>query len=100
LVLGHERCGAVTAALSPVQERAKEWQGIQKLLTHIDPALQDIDPSLSLEQKIHFGVEANVRWSIQQLGENPELSGKMNNDELIIAGGVYELKAGKVRILP
>ena len=99
LVLGHESCGAVTAALSPKEDREKEWEGIQKLLTHIDPALIDIDPSLPLEQKIHIGVEANVRWSMQQLKNIPELRVKIGEGKLIIAGGVYELETGKVLVL-
>jgi carbonic anhydrase len=99
LVLGHEGCGAVTAALSPIEEREKEWNGIQKLLTHIDPAMQDIDPRLSMEQKIHIGVEANVRWSIRQLTENLELHKKIDQGDLVIAGGVYELETGRVRVL-
>jgi carbonic anhydrase len=100
LVLGHESCGAVTAALSPMQDRQKELEGIQKLLTHIDPALEEIEPSLSMEEKIHMGVEANVRWSIQQLESIPELKDKIDEGKLMISGGVYELESGRVRILP
>ena len=85
MVLGHENCGAVTAALSPEEERKKEWQGIQKLLTHLDPALKDIEPSLSMEQKVHVGVEANVRWSIQQLEKIPELMEKIDEGKLMIS---------------
>jgi len=52
MVLGHESCGAVTAALMADEERSKEWDGIQKLLTHTDPALKDIDPGLPQEERI------------------------------------------------
>lgn len=99
-VLGHEDCGAVTAALNPREDREKEWRGVQKLLAHIDPALTGIDPSLSMEQKIHAGVEANVKWSMQQLENIPEFEEEIKNGKLMIAGGVYELDTGKVRIMP
>jgi len=49
-VLGHEKCGAVSTALQPLEEREKEWMGIRKLLTHIYPALKDIDSSLPMDQ--------------------------------------------------
>lgn len=99
MVLGHENCGAVTAALSPAEDRQKEWEGIQKLLNHIDPALQDIDPSLPLDQKIHIGVEANVRWSRRQLENIPELQKNIEKGKLLIAGGIYELETGQVRLI-
>ena len=99
LVLGHEKCGAVSAALKPLQEREKEWPGIRKLLTHIYPALENIDPLLPMDQKIDLAVEANVRWSIQQLSEIPELQEKITEGNLVIAGGLYEMETGKVRVL-
>jgi len=99
MVLGHESCGAVTAALMADEERRKEWEGIQKLLTHIDPALQDIDPGLPQEERIRKGVEANVHWSIKQLESIPEISDKITEGKLKIVGAVYELDSGKVRIL-
>jgi carbonic anhydrase len=98
LVLGHENCGALTAALSPVENREKGWDVVRKLLTHIDPALQDIDPSLSIDQKIRIGVEANVRWSVQQLKSSLDLKQKINENKLIVAGGVYELESGEVKM--
>jgi len=36
VVLGHERCGAVSAALSPPSELAKEADGVQELVARID----------------------------------------------------------------
>ena len=99
LILGHENCGAITAALNPREDREKEWRGIQKLLTRIDPALRDIDPSLPLDQKIHVGVEANVKWSIKQLENIPEFEEEIRNGKLMIAGGVYELDTGQVRLI-
>jgi carbonic anhydrase len=58
LVLGHEGCGAVTAALGMAKGEVHELEG---LLDRIRPALIDIDPSLPAAEKVHMGVEANVR---------------------------------------
>ena len=97
LVLGHEGCGAVTAAMLPDSIRAQEPVFLQELLTHIDPAVENIDTNLLKTERVHQGVEANVRWSIAQLAErfrpHPEYQ------DLFIAGAVYELDTGMVRVI-
>ena len=67
VVLGHEGCGAVKAALSAKFQRAKHPERIQQLVDLIEPGLEDIDPQLSAGKQLEAGVEANVRWSMQQV---------------------------------
>ncbi len=96
LVLGHERCGAVTAALGEPEGEAEE---LSRLLEQVKPALRDIDPALPLDERIRLGVEANVRHSVERLediiarevGEAPA--------GLRVVGAVYELETGRVRLL-
>jgi carbonic anhydrase len=58
-VLGHEGCGAVTSALLPDwPARASPESGASAI--HRAGA-QDIAPSLSQAERVHAGVEANVR---------------------------------------
>jgi carbonic anhydrase len=99
LVLGHESCGAVTAALEPEAARNKEAKDIQEVLALILPALKGIDPKLSLTERVSRGVESNARWSMQQLQNAPDLKEKIAGGHLRIVGGVYELETGKVRLL-
>ncbi len=99
LVLGHEGCGAVTAALEPEAARSKEAKDIQELLALILPALKGIDPKLRPTERVSRGVESNVRWSIQQLQNAPDLKEKIAGGHLRIVGGIYELETGKVRLL-
>jgi len=99
LVLGHESCGAITAALLPEAERKKEPKGIQDLLDMIVPSLKDIDPKLSPPEQVSKGVEANVRATMLRLQNMPELKGEIDAGRLKIVGGVYELGTGKVRLL-
>jgi carbonic anhydrase len=99
LVLGHEGCGAVTAALEPETLRNKEAKDIQELLALILPGLKGIDPKLSPSERVSRGVESNVRWSMKQLQNSPDLREKIAGGHLRIVGGVYELETGKVRLL-
>lgn len=99
LVMGHDGCGAVTAALGSKSEQIKEAKEIQTLLSHILPALKGIDPKLSTKERIALGVEANVRRSVQMLLNSSDLKEKIDGGHLRIVGGVYELETGKVRLL-
>jgi carbonic anhydrase len=44
-------------------------------------------------------VEANVRWSLQQLRALPEAQMILNEHKSILTGAVYELDSGRVRWL-
>jgi len=96
LVLGHEGCGAVTAALGMAEGEVQELEG---LLRQIQPALVDIDPSLPEEQRVHLGVEANVRQSVGQLLDIAEREQRPQDERVLVVGAVYELDTGRVHIL-
>ena len=96
LVLGHEQCGAVTAALSPEAEQKKEAPEVQRLLAHIAPAMKDVPAG---ETRVLRGVEANARLSMHQLLDTPLIKDKVARHELLVKAAVYELATGKVRIL-
>src|SRR5262249_10279740 len=98
-VLGHEGCGAVTAALDAKFKRAQEPERIEALVRMIEPGLKDIDPMLSPERQLSAAVKANVRWSMTQLAELPEARKSLKDRQFEMIGAVYELEAGKVRLL-
>lgn len=99
LVMGHESCGAVTSALLSETDRQREAGAIQELLNQIVPALTDLDPSLSQAERVHRGVEANVRQSVRQLQATADLMQPGEGDAPMIVGAVYDLVTGKVRLL-
>lgn len=100
VVLGHEGCGAVQAALAARNEGAQQPSRIALLLDWIQPGLRTVDPSLPPDAQLSAGVEANVRWSMRQLLETPEGRARMAEGVLKLAGAVYELETGRVRFLP
>ena len=99
VVLGHEGCGAVQAALAAKFEGARERRRIALLLKRILPGLRDLRPGLTPEAQFDAAVEANVRWSMRQLRETPEGKARMAEGVLELVGAVYELKTGRVRFL-
>jgi len=100
VVLGHEECGAVKAALASKDRGAREPERIELLLTKIVPGLQDLDSDVSSPARTAAAVEANVRWSMRQLRETPEGQQRMAEGVLKLVGAVYDLATGRVRFLP
>jgi carbonic anhydrase len=99
MVLGHEGCGAVTAALDAIFKRAKEPDRIEALVRMIEPGLQNIDPKLPPAKELRAAVEANARWSMKQLVELPETQKAVAEKQVELVGAIYELGTGKVRLL-
>jgi carbonic anhydrase len=100
LVLGHEGCGAVQAALKTKFEGARERERIALLLDGMLPGLESIDPELPPDQQLTAAVEANVRWSMHQVLETPEAKVRQAEGVVKLVGAVYELHTGRVRFLP
>ena len=96
VVLGHETCGAVTAALGSIDKEPRE---LMTLIQRIQPALGDIDRSLPMKEQVHLGVEANVRQSVAALRAIAERENLPAEQRARIVGAVYELETGRVRIL-
>jgi carbonic anhydrase len=95
VVLGHEGCGAVQAALAAKLKGTRQGRHIEALLANILPGLRDIGSS----HTVTSAVEANVRWSMHQILETPEgKAGVARGVKLV--GAVYELETGRVRFLP
>ena len=99
VVLGHEGCGAVNAALA-ARHGAQEPARIALLLDNILPGLRDLPPELAPDEEMRAAVEANVRWSMHQLLETPEAKARLVEGTMKLVGGVYELESGRVRFLP
>jgi carbonic anhydrase len=100
VVLGHEGCGAVTAAVAMKEQGARERAHISVLLDGILPGLPNPDAALTDEEQLAAAVEANVRWSMHQLLDTPEGQARMAEGIVKLVGAVYELKTGRVRFLP
>ena len=99
LVLGHEGCGAVKAAIQVVQKRIRPPGAISVLTDAIRPAIesageQGVDPLKS-------AVVANVRRQVNNLLEAAEVvAPAVATGRVRIVGSVYELTSGRVRLLP
>jgi carbonic anhydrase len=100
VVLGHEGCGAVQAALQAWRGGPSEHARIAELLDLILPALEEIDPGESPAAQLHRAVEANVRQVVRRLAMTRAGHAALANGRILLVGAVYELASGRVRFLP
>jgi carbonic anhydrase len=99
VVLGHEGCGAVDAALPAGKDGGQHPKRIAQLLDNIYPGLAGLDRSLPRPALLHAAVEANVRWSMRQLLETQEGQARRREGRIRLVGAIYELETGRVRFL-
>jgi carbonic anhydrase len=99
VVLGHEGCGAVGAALETNHEGAQHHSRIQRLVENILPALADIDARLPPKEQLTRAIESNVRWTVRRIADSPEGRAHLAGGSMKIVGAVYEIETGRVRFL-
>lgn len=99
VVLGHEGCGAVEAALAEKLHGACHRSRIALLLKNIVPALKKLDPTLPPAALLSAAVEANVRWTIRKLLDSAEGKARMAQGGVTLVGAIYDLATGRVRFL-
>lgn len=99
MVLGHEHCGAVKAAVDGV-----ELGNITPMLEKIKPAIASIeyegDKTSKNKEFVHMVCQSNVKNTIEQIrAKSPILKEMENNGEIKIVGAVYDLDNGEVEFL-
>ncbi len=99
VIMGHEGCGAVTAALKMIDGLAHESHYIAGLLNHIIPGLAELETGKEAESRVNRAVEQNVRQSAQRLREVWEGSSLLSGLEFDLKQAVYELETGRVKFL-
>lgn len=93
MVLGHERCGAVTAA---VQNQSLPGE-ISTFVKAILPAVKQIKDQSG--DAVDNAVAANVQYQIEQLQRSPLLMERLQSAKLKIVGGRYDLDTGTVTMI-
>jgi len=97
VVLGHEGCGAVQAALETKYKGARHRSRIQILVDSILPALPEAASRLSPRARLARAVESNVRWTVRQILNTPEGQARLAEGRMKVVGAVYEIESGRVR---
>jgi carbonic anhydrase len=95
LVLGHQRCGAVKAALMNEPVSGDIAVVVDEIKTVIAPVRHM--PGNALDNAIR----ANVVYAMGKLKSSSNIiSSQVENGQLLIVGGIYDVDTGIIEILP
>jgi carbonic anhydrase len=98
MVLGHERCGAVKAALNLVKKNERPPGNIGIIADEIRPAMKEIENQPG--DMLHNAVQANVKLNVARLSEfSPVIRKRIEDGSTRIVGADYDLDSGKVMLL-
>lgn len=93
MVLGHDKCGAVTAAVIGHAEQGE----LAAILRQLRPA---VEASKDMPgDKIDNAIRENVILTVRKLSTSKELAGMVKSGQLKIVGGIYHLTSGQVEML-
>ncbi|WP_425801286.1 carbonic anhydrase [Desulfitobacterium sp. Sab5] len=93
LVLGHEKCGAITAAV----EGGKALGSISAITEKIMPALKEIkNTEGDKETVIEKTAELNVLNSLQSISQSPVIKHALGESHKLY-GGKYRLETGEIQ---
>jgi carbonic anhydrase len=98
MVLGHERCGAVKAAVDVVEKGGQLPGQIETIINEIKPAVEKAkeEPGNLLDNAI----DANVSMVVDKLKVSKPIIAKfVEEGKLKVVGANYGLKSGIVRII-
>jgi carbonic anhydrase len=99
VVLGHEGCGAIQAALETMHKGVQHRSRIRLLVDSLLPGLAELDPHLPPSAQLAQAVERNVRWTVRTIIESPEGQARVAEGRVKFVGAIYEIETGRVRFL-
>lgn len=96
MVLGHEKCGAVTATIEVLEKKAQAHGQIRTLVELIKPAVEKVKnkPGDLLDNAIR----ANIALNVDKLKTAPILTEHLEKGKIKIVGAYYNLDTGVVDI--
>ena len=99
MVMGHEGCGAVAAALLPPEQLAQEPEHLQALIGRIQPSVQNMPSIRDKKARMREAVLNNVRYQVQTLRDQPFIQEAEARGHIRVIGGFYEIGSGAVDFL-
>lgn len=96
IVMGHKRCGAVTAAAA-----GGEAQGhIKNIVNAIAPAVREAKKTCGASDLVEEATRANIKMVMDDLkNSSPILDNLVKEGHLSIVGAYYDLDSGRVEFL-
>lgn len=99
MVLGHEGCGAVAAAMLPREQIEQEPPHLRTLIGRIQPSVENLPPIRDKKARMREAVINNVRHQVAILRRQPVIQEAEASGKIRVVGGFYEIGSGAVDFL-
>jgi carbonic anhydrase len=99
VIMGHEGCGAVKAAMLPAADVRGEPENVQYLVGKIAPSVANLPEIRDPKARMREAVMANVRQQVAIAKENPVIKEAVAKNQLAVVGAFYEISSGQVDFL-
>lgn len=101
LVLGHSRCGAITATIEQLQRPAEnQSRNLRSIVDRVRPSVEELlktELRHDMNALVQHAVRSNVRVSVDHLRNgSPDLEQLIRNDGLVVVGAEYSVETGIV----
>jgi carbonic anhydrase len=97
VVLGHERCGGVSAAIQAIDHHEAAPGSIQSLVEYISPSV--LKAQGQGDARLTSAIQNNITYTLHMLSQSKIISDAANAGKLTIVGSYYDLDTGAVSIL-
>ena len=99
VIMGHEGCGAVQAAMLDEIKRSFEPHYVQSLLDLIVPSVKQLPRIRDSKARMREAVIANVRMQVHHLKQNSVIIEATQTNQITVIGAYYEISSGAVDFL-
>lgn len=98
VVLGHQRCGAITAAVQSFERGTRTGTHLDEVAHALQPAYAAAKRSgaRSADDLVEAAVRAQIRLTVAALRADPPLAADSSRDQLRVVGAYYSLDTGLV----
>ncbi|WBB67050.1 carbonic anhydrase [Micromonospora sp. WMMD812] len=97
MVLGHERCGAVAAAVEAVRTGQRPGGALAHLVEQITPAVTEVGAANPRVEPL--AVRRHALRTVAALRAEDLLAGPVAEGRVDVVGGLYDLASGEVALL-
>lgn len=104
MILGHENCGAINAAIQTYQNEDYNQlsENLQSIMNHIYPAIEKVECGNDADSSdfLNSAVKSNIHYQLEDLVRKDDyIAKKVQAGEIGLVGAMYSLATGRVRVL-
>jgi carbonic anhydrase len=96
VVLAHERCGAIQAALGAAAGDAPSTESLRELIARLSPAIAEAGTEGTEVERCERAAHIHVRRTAEQIAQSPVLGPLVGDGTVLVVPAYYRLAEGTV----